>query len=461
MQITETQSEGLKRQLAVVVPASDLDQRLSTYLDDLKGKVRLNGFRPGKVPLTHLRKLYGKAAMADILNDVVSESVRSAFEDRQEKPALQPDVDLDETRIEDVIAGKADLAFKMSYEVLPKIELGTFDAITVEKPVAKVSDEDLQAELDNLAERNKSFAAKDGAAADGDKVKISFVGRIDGTPFEGGSAEDIEIVIGSGQFIPGFEEQLTGVSAGDEKEVRIDFPEEYPAADLAGKEAAFDVTVAEVSAPEPVTVDDGLAERLGLEALEKLRDALRGQMQQALDSASRQKAKRDLLDKLDASYTLDLPQKLVDTEFENIWAEVQGDLERAGKTFADENTTEEAARAEYRGIAERRVTLGLVLSEIGESAKVQVSDEEVQRALYDRVRQFPGKEKQVFEYFQMNQQALASLRAPIFEDKVVDYVLELVTVEEKPVSKAELLADEHEHDHDHGDHDHAHHDHDR
>lgn len=466
MQITETRSEGLQRELAVVVPASDLDHRLSTYLEDLKSKVRLNGFRPGKVPVAHLRKLYGKAAMAEIVNEVVSESIKTAVEERQEKPALQPDIDVDQKEIEKVVEGKADLAFTMKYEVLPTIDLGSFDRITVEKPVAEVTEKELQDELTELAERNRSYAPKDEPAGEGDKVKMSFVGRIGGEPFEGGSAEDVEIVLGSGRFIPGFEEQLTGVTPGDERTVGITFPEDYPAETLAGKQAEFEVEIAEVSAPEPIAIDDALAERLGLESLDKLKEVLTREIRKRLDATSRERAKRDLLDKLDAAYTLELPQKLVESEFEGIWDQVTGEMEHAGRTFADENTTEEAARTEYRAIAERRVKLGLILSEIGENAKVDVTEDEVKRALVERVQQFPGREKEVFDLYTKNPRLLATLRAPIFEDKVVDYLFELVNLVEKPVSRDELLkvdeADQHAHDHPH-DHDHPHghsHDHD-
>jgi trigger factor len=470
MQITETRSEGLARELSVVVPAADLGTRLDKYLDDLKAKVRINGFRPGKVPVAHLRRLYGKSAMAEIVQEVVSDTVKQAVSERDEKPALQPDIDFEDGAIEKVVAGDADLAFTMKYEVLPKIELGSFDAISIERLVATVPAEDIEGTLKRLAEENVGYAPKDAPAATGDKVKVSFVGRIGGEAFEGGKAEDVELVIGEDRFIAGFEDQLIGVTPGDERLVTVSFPEDYPSSELAGKEATFEVEVIEVSTPEPAVVDDALAERLGLESLAKLREAIEQEMQKELDGASRQAAKRALLDRLDEGYQIELPQKLVDTEFEGIWTELTSEMERSKRSFADENTTEEAAREEYRGIAARRVKLGLLLSEIGEQAKVEVTDEEVKQALYQRVRQFPGQERQVFDLYQKNPRAMLSLRAPIYEGKVIDYLLELVNVVDKPVSKDELIAavsdaDPHDHEHhghehhDHEHHDHEHHDH--
>lgn len=465
MQVTERRAEGLKRELEVVVPAATLGEKLDAYLDDMRAKVRINGFRPGKVPVSYLRKMYGKAAMAEILQDVVAESVRSAVEERDEKPALQPDVDLDRERVDQVVAGDADLAFTMTYEVMPEIEVGSFETITIEKPVATVPDEDVEEELAGLAKRNAPFSAKDGPAAQGDRIRIGFVGRIDGDPFEGGSGEGVELVLGSGQFIPGFEDQLMGVTAGEARDVAITFPEDYQAEHLAGKEAVFAVTVEEVAAPEEAVADDALAERLGLESLEKLKDAIRGQLQQSLDQASRQRVKRQLLDALDERYQFDLPETLVENEFRGLWDQMRLEMERAGRSFEDEGTTEEAAREEYRKIAHRRVKLGLVLSEVGEKAEVQVPEEAVQRALYERVRQFPGQEQAVIEFYRKNPQAIAALRAPIFEEKVVDYILELVTIDERPVTPEELMKElqddgdhDHEHHHHHHDHDH-HHDH--
>jgi trigger factor len=452
MQVTETLAEGLKREFTVVVPANELDQRLATRLNSLKDEVRLKGFRPGKVPVNHLRRLFGKSAMAEIVQNVITEVARDTLKERGERAAMQPDFKLpeDETEADKVLAGEADLTYVMSYEVLPKVEPGDFKSITVERPVAEVTDAEVDADIDRLAENALSFSPKDpgsksgagGKAAEGDRLTIAYVGKVDGELFEGGSDENAVIRLGSGQFIPGFAEQLEGLSAGEQTTIEVTFPENYPATHLAGKAATFDVTVKEVAAPDPIKIDDELATRLGIESLDKLRDAVRQQLQTQFTFASRQKVKRQLLDQLDEIHKFDLPPKMVEQEFENIWRQITGDLTQRGKTFADEGLNEEAARADYRKIAERRVRLGLVLSEIGERNKIEVTEEEVQRALQAQLRQVPGQERQLIEYYRKNPDALASLRAPVFEEKVVDFVLELVKVKDKPVSREELMRDD-------------------
>jgi len=470
MEVTETRSEGLARELRVVVPAQTLEERLTAYLDDLRAKVRLKGFRPGKVPVSHLRRMYGRSAMAEVINEVMNETVKDTVSKRDETPAVEPDIDLDEAPMKDVVEGNADLAFAIKYEVLPQIEVSGLESITVERPVYVVPDEEVEGEIARIADANRSSSPVERPADRGDVVTVDFAGRIGGVPFDGGSGEGVEIELGSERFIPGFEEQLVGASAGEARTVTVRFPEDYSVAHLAGEEAVFDVTVKTVSAPDAAAVDDALAERLGLGSLEELRNAVRGQLENLYGRASRHKVKRALLDALDERFGFELPQKLVDTEFDTIWREVAADMERRGETFdADGERSEAAVREEYRRIAERRVRLGLLLSEVGTNASIEVTDEEAERALYERVRQFPGREREVFEAYRKNPQALASLRAPIFEDKVVDYLLELVSVTDKPVSKDDLLAPDpdeealrggadghdHHHDHDH-DHDHSH-----
>ncbi|MCX5479479.1 trigger factor [Kaistia geumhonensis] len=446
MQVTETLSEGLKRELKIVVPAADLDSRLSARLEELKGQVRLNGFRPGKVPTAHLRRLYGKSAMAEIVQNILNETARKTLEERGERAAMQPSFALpeDEAEAGEVLDGKKDLSYTMTYEVLPSFELGDFAGIKIDRPIAEVTDEEVDAEVAKLARDSADFATKDGAAENGDRVTISYVGKIDGEPFEGGADENGQVTIGSGRFIPGFEDQLIGAKVGEERVLNVTFPENYGAKHLAGKAATFDVTVKDVAAPVAATVDDEWAKKFGLESLEKLRETMREQMQGQLGSATRTKIKRQLLDKLDELHSFELPPTMVEQEFENVWNQVTQDLQRSGRTFEDENTTEEAAKADYRKIAERRVRLGLVLSEIGEGAKIQVTDEELQRALVDRIRQFPGQEKEVYEFYRSNPEALASLRAPIFEEKVVDHVLGLADITDRTVSREELLKDEEE-----------------
>lgn len=444
MQVTETLAEGLKREIKIVVPATELDSRLSARLEEMKGQVKLNGFRPGKVPTAHLRRIYGKSAMAEIVQTVLNENARKALEDRGERAAMQPSFELpeDEGEAGEVLEGKKDLAYTMTYEVLPTFTVGDIAGVKIDRPVAELSDAEVDAEVAKLARDSADFQPKEGAAETGDRVTIAYVGKIDGEPFEGGADENGQVTIGSGRFIPGFEEQLLGASAGEERVLNVSFPENYAAKHLAGKGATFDVTVKEVSAPVAAVIDDEWAKKFGLESLEKLRETLREQMQNQLGSATRTKIKRQLLDKLDELHVFELPPTMVEQEFQNVWGQVTQDLERSGRSFADEGTTEDDARADYRKIAERRVRLGLVLSEIGEKNNIQVTDEEVQRALVDRIRQFPGQEKQVYEFYRSNPEALASLRAPIFEEKVVDHLLGLADIADRTVSREELLKEE-------------------
>ncbi|WP_319773362.1 trigger factor [Breoghania sp.] len=449
MQVTETLSDGLKRELKVVIPADDIAGRLDTYLEDLKSKVRIKGFRPGKVPTAHLKRLYGRQAMAEIVSTMLNETTTKVVDERKERPALQPEINLSDEDAEKVLAGEIDLSYTMSYEVLPSFEIGAFDDIEIERPIVEISDEGVMEQVEQIAESNRSFSPKEGKtvkAENGDRVTMSYVGKIDGEPFDGGADENGQLVLGSGRFIPGFEEQLVGVKKGDETVVTVKFPDDYQADFLAGKEATFDVTVKDIEAPGELVVDDEFAKGLGLESLDKLKEIVRGQIESQFGQATRTKVKRQLLDKLDERYDFPLPEKLVENEFDNIWRQVQADMERAGKSFEDEGADEEATRADYMKIAQRRVRLGLVLSEIGESNEIQVSDEELQRAMYEQVRQYPGQEQQVFEYFQKNPAALAGLRAPIYEDKVVDYLLELAKVTDKVVTKEDLLKSDEEED---------------
>lgn len=444
MDVTETLAEGLRREFQVKVPASELDDRLTNRLEELKGQAQIKGFRPGKVPVSHLRKMYGKSAMAEIVQNVISEVARDTLSERGERAAQQPDFQLpeDESEATKVLDGKADLVFTMTYEILPEVKLGDFKSIKVERPVADVTDEEVDSELNRLAEGARTYSPKDGKAEEGDQLNMSYLGKIDGEPFEGGADDNATVVLGGGQFIPGFTEQLVGMSAGEEKTITVTFPEEYGATHLAGKDATFDIAVKSVSAPDELKIDDELATKLGLESLEQLRNAIREQVQNQYGMATRQKVKRQVLDQLDDQHTFDLPPKMVEQEFDNIWRQVTNELGQSGRTFEDEGTTEEAAREDYHKIAERRVRLGLVLSEIGEKNKIEVSDEEVQRALGAQIRQFPGREQEALEFYRSNPDAVASLRAPIFEEKVVDFLMELVDVTDKTVSKEELMRED-------------------
>lgn len=446
MQVTETRSEGLRREFRVTLPATELEERLTNELTSLKSKVRINGFRPGKVPLAHLRKLYGRSVMSDVLQSAVNEANQKIVADNNLKLALEPKIDIagDQAEVEKALDAKGDLDFTVALEVLPQFEIADLSGVSLTKLVAEVSDEDLEAALKRMAAQNRSFSPKDGPAEQGDRVTVDFVGRIDGEPFQGGSAEGIDVEIGAGSFIPGFEEQLIGAEAGTPRRVNVTFPENYGVAELAGKPAEFDVTVKAVQSPNEIVLDDDLAKSFGMESLDKLKDALRAAIGRDYAAQSRRKLKKELLDALDARYAFELPSGLVEQEFKAVWSQVEADLKNNNRTFADEGTTEEKAREEYRRIAERRVRLGLVLAQVGETADIKVLDEEVDRALVARVREYPGQERQVWDYFQKNPAAKAELRAPIFEEKTVDHILSQVNVTEKPVSRQELFRDDEE-----------------
>jgi trigger factor len=448
MNVTETLADGLKREYRVVVPATDLETKVNARLDDMKGRVRINGFRPGKVPVSHLKRVYGRAVMAETIDETVREANASIVTQHGFRLAKEPKVTLPEAEadVNAVVDGKADLSYSVAIEILPKIELTDFSAISLEKLTAPVTDEEVDASLNRLAEQSRPFEDKgEGAkAATGDKVTVSFTGSIDGKPFEGGTGEDIAVELGSNSFIPGFEEQLAGIAAGETRTVKATFPENYLSKDLAGKEASFEVTAKSIAAPGTVTIDDAFAKSLGMESLDKLKEALKERTAREHAAESRRKVKRALLDALDERHRFELPPTLVEEEFENVWRTVTSDLEAQKKTFADENTTEEAARAEYRGIAERRVRLGLVLSEIGAKNDIKVTDDELNRAVMERARQFPGQEQRIWEYYRKSPEATASLRAPLYEEKVVDFLLELVKSSEKTVSREELYRDEDE-----------------
>lgn len=445
MQVTETLNTGLKREIKITVPARDMEARLMERLSDAKDKVRLKGFRPGKVPIQHLRKVYGKSFMAEVVNEILSDSTRKVLDERGEKAAMQPEVNMteDEKEAEKILAGNADFEFSMAYEVIPAIEIKDYSGIQVTRPVYDVPEEEVEKQVAVVADSARSYEPKKGKAEEGDKVTFDYLGKIDGVAFEGGAAEDSDLVLGSNQFIPGFEEQLIGVKEGDETTIEVTFPEQYAAEHLAGRKATFDIKVKQVQKPGPLEINDELAKNLGLESAEKLREIVRGQIESQFGNVTRQKVKRQILDALDEAYKFEAPSKLVEAEFQNIWMQVTRDLDQAGKTFADEDTTEEEARAEYQRLAERRVRLGLVLAEIGEKAAVTVTDDELQRALFDQIRRFPASQQQeAFNFYRENPSALANIRAPLFEEKVIDHLMTEIKVEDKKVSREELLADD-------------------
>jgi trigger factor len=446
MQVTETAAEGLKREYRVVVSATDLEAKVKERLDDLKGRVQMRGFRPGKVPVAHLKRLYGKSTMAEVIEAAVRDANNQIVSDNGLKLATQPKVNLptDEGAVEGIIEGKSDLAYTVEMEVVPPITLADFKALKLERQTAPVDDAEIDQALQTLADQNRPFSAKPEGAEKGDRVTISFQGSINGEAFQGGSGDDVPIVLGAGQFVPGFEDNLTGIKAGENRTFDVTFPDAYPAPAVAGKTATFAVTAKTVEAPGEVKTDDEFAKTLGMESLAKLRDALRERIEREHTQATRQKIKRSLLDQLDTLHKFDPPPTLVEEEFNNVWSSIEGDLKQQNRTFADEGTTEEKARAEYRTIAERRVRLGLVIAEIGDKNNIKVTDDQLTQAIVSQARTMPGQEQRVWDYYRNNPNALASLRAPLFEDKVVDFLLELATVTDKQVTREELFKDDEE-----------------
>lgn len=442
MQVTETLNEGLKRKLSVTIPATDLNTRLNAKLEELKGQANIKGFRPGKVPLAHIKKMFGRSAMSEVMTDAINATVSETLDERKERAAAQPKVDLpdDQTVINNVLDGNADLAFEVEYEVLPPVTLMTLDGIKLNKPVIDVTDEEVTAEVNRVFAQNRGYTDKGdaGVVETGDRLGLSFVGKINGEAFDGGTSDHAHLTVGAGEFIPGFEEQLVGMKKGETREIEVTFPADYQSADLAGKKAQFEVNVLHVDGPNTGELDDEFAQRLGVENVEAMRGAVKTQMEAALASMSRQHMKRQILDALDEGHKFDVPAQLVDAEFATIWQRVQHEVESHGRSFEDEGTTEDAARAQYKAIAERRVRLGLVVAEIGNQNEVNVTEEEHQQALIAEVRRFPGQEQQVYDYYRKNPQALAGLRAPVFENKVVDFVADKGAVTEVKMSRAEL-----------------------
>jgi trigger factor len=443
MQVTETSSAGLKREFKVVLQAEELAAKLDTQLADLKSKAQLKGFRPGKVPVAHLKRVYGRSIMGDVVQEAVTEANKKIVEENELRLAVEPRFDFPggQSEMEKVMEAKGDLAFTVAFETLPKFEVGSFADLELERLVVDVPEAEVEQVLDRMASQNRTYTPKEAEAATekGDKVTIDFVGKIGGETFEGGTGTDVEVIIGSNSFIPGFEEQVVGMKAGESRTVTATFPENYLPRHLAGKEATFDVKAKSLAAPGEFAIDDAFAKGFNFDSLDAMKAAIRGNLEAEWARASREKLKRALLDALDKMYSFELPAGLVDQEFDGIWKQVQAEQAQTGKSFADEGTTEEAARADYRRIAERRVRLGLLLAQVGEKAEVKVEENEVTQALVQRARAFPGQEQQVWDHYRKNPQALAELRAPIFEDKVVDHIIGRAKVSERKVDKDELF----------------------
>lgn len=435
MQVTETLSEGLKRGFTITIPAADLQAKQDARLKEVAAGLTLPGFRPGKVPVSVARQRYSAAVRAEVLEQTVSESLQSALEERGFRPAGQPQVDL--------VSGQedgSDLVFKVETEILPEITVPDLSDLSLTRLKAVASDEAVDKVVVDIAKRQRNFEKVEEVrpAAKGDILTVDFVGKRDGVPFDGGTADDVNVEIGGEGFIPGFAEQIEGMTPGEEKIITVTFPENYGAEELAGKEATFDIKAKELKKAVDAPVDDELAKKLGFETLEQLRDLVRKQVEGEYEQLTRLRIKRDLLDALAAKTDFAAPEGMVDAEFNQIWERVESDRKADQLDEEDKGKDEETLRADYRKIAERRVKLGLLLAEIGRKNAITVTQDELGRAMRAEAMRYQGQEQQVFQFFQNNPQAVESLRGPIFENKVVDYLIELAKVEDKEVTPEEL-----------------------
>jgi trigger factor len=435
MQVTEINADGLKREFKVVVPAEQLEARTQDRLAEIAREVKMPGFRPGKVPMKIVRQKYGSSIMGEVLEQAVNEGTGSAIAEKGLKPAMQPKVEIT------AYGEGKDLEFSVSLEVLPEITAMDFATISLEREKASAPDEEVADTLARIAERHESSEAVDRASASGDVVVIDFVGKKDGVAFPGGTAEGYSLKLGSNTFIPGFEDQLVGKKAGEQVVVEVTFPEAYGNDELAGAPATFDVTVKEVRAAKAAEVDDELAKKVGMDSVEALKTAIKAEIGRELDGLSRTKLKRKLLDVLAENHSFEVPAGMVEQEFEAIWKQLEQDREQGRTDPSDAGKDDDTLKAEYRALSERRVRLGLLLADVGQKNSINVSQDDVNKALVEEARRFPGQEQLVFQYYQQNQEALNSLRAPIFEDKVIDFILELATVADTEVSVAALRQD--------------------
>lgn len=446
MQVVEKSNEGLSRVIAVTIPVAELNEKLEARIKEVAPQMKLKGFRPGKVPASYVKKTFGRDFMGEIINASLNETSQGALEELKLRPAAPAEMNLT-SDMDKVIAGQEDLAYEMSLEVMPEFTPVDPKTLKLTRPTYEASEEDLDEALKELASQAKSYEDKKGKtvkAADGDQLTIDFLGKIDGEAFDGGAATDADLVIGSGRFIPGFEEQLKGAKVGEEKTIEVTFPEEYQAKHLAGKAATFDVTVKAIKAEVESKIDDEFAKRIGLESLDQLKELLKSNLNQQYAGATRFKLKRALLDVLDEGHDFALPPKMVDAEFEGIWAQVLADKDAGQLPEEDAKKSEDELKAEYRKIAERRVRLGLVLAEIGRANNVGVSDQELSNAIMAEARNYPGQEKMVLDFYRQNPNAAAQLRAPIYEEKVVDLIVSVAEVKDEAISKEELMKEEDE-----------------
>ncbi len=442
MQVTETLSEGLKRAYTVVVPAADIESKRAARLANLGKTLNLPGFRPGKVPPTVVRQRYGSAVTAEVLEQSVSEATQQVLTERGLRPALQPKIDL--VNLDPTAGSDKDLEFKVELELLPEITLPDFSTIQLTRMKAEVAPETVDKAVTEIAQRNRTTEEipaeerGDRGAAPGEMLTVDYVGRIEGTEFPGGTGKDIEVEIGGGGFIPGFSEQLEGLKPGESRTIEVTFPAEYGVPTLAGKAASFDVTAHKLGRPVVPAADDELAKKLGFDDLAAMREMIRGRIQAEYDQLARLRLKRQLLDALAEMAQFASPEGMVEQEFSQIWQRVEADRKEGRLDDDDKDKDEETLKADYRKIAERRVRLGLLLAEIGRVNSITVAADEMTRAMRAEASRYPGQEQQVFEFFRQNPRAAETLRGPLFEEKVIDFVVELAKVDEKTVTAEDL-----------------------
>ena len=429
MQVTETLTEGLKREFKIIIPAATMQQRVQGKLTEIGEQVRLPGFRPGKVPMQVLKQRYQKSVLGEVLQEAVQTESQRVVEERKLRPAGQPKVEI--TAFED----DKDLEFTVALELVPDIEVMDFKSITLEKDVVDVPEKEIDEVLNNIAKqmRRSEPAKDDHKAAKGDITVIDFVGTVDGVEFPGGSSNGFYLELGSGSFIPGFEDQLVGAKKGDKIDVSVTFPEDYANKDLAGKPAKFAVTIQEIRVPQDTKIDEEAAKSMGFESVEALTKSAREQVEGEYSQAARARLKRKLLDILAEKHDFTLPPGLVEMEFSSIWRQIEEDKKANRLDAEDQGKSDEELQTEYRAIAERRVKLGLLLSEVGRANNIQVSQDDLTKAVIEEARKYRGQERQVFEFFQKNPQAVQQMSAPIFEDKVIDFILDLAKVKERKV----------------------------
>ncbi len=437
MQVTETSADGLRREYNIVVPAGDIEDKLVGRLTEIGQSITVPGFRPGKVPIGILKKRYGDSVRGEILEQAIQDATESALTENELRPALQPKIEI--VTFED----GADLEYKLQVEVLPEIQPSDFSSLDLERLVADVEDSEIETALQRLAEQRKTFQPVETPrpAVVGDQVVIDFTGRVDGETFDGGTASDFVLELGAGQFLPGFEDQLVGVEPDAKVEVKLDFPDDYPAENLKGKNAVFEVDIKEVRESVAVAVDDDLAQSMGVDDLNALKGAVREQIEREYGQASRARLKRTLLDRLADSHDFALPPGMVEQEFDAIWQQIKDAMEQDKLDEDDKEKTEDELRERYQPIADRRVKLGLLLAEVGRTNNISVSQDDLNRAMVEQARNFPGQESRIFEYYQNNPEAMQELQAPIFEDKVVDFIVEMAKPTDRKVTIEELMTD--------------------